>query len=78
MPFIERKEYKDWTPNDIRTHFAMEYFSIPVNKGSAVQYGMFNFPIISDTEVALFIKFERETGLGWENRILNNLKDVVL
>lgn len=49
--------YVDWKPNQIKTAFINEYFSIPENKGSKRQYAYYNFPIFSDSPVSMFIRF---------------------
>lgn len=58
----EQVEYDKWTPQMIAGAFVREYFSIPESTGSEIQYAWYNFPIFSDSPVAMFIKFVRYTG----------------
>lgn len=54
-------EYNEWTPSMIKDAFMLEYFSLGEAKGAKTQYAYYNFPILSDSPVAKFIKFVRYT-----------------
>jgi hypothetical protein len=72
------KEYNQWTPQDIEDIFLTEYWSIPKNQSTTKQYAMFNLPIPSDSEQALFIKFSKFSGAHYQDRIIEGLRKVVL
>ena len=56
---LDKDSYNDWRPNQIKEAFLEEYLSIPENKGSKTQYAWYNFPIFSDSPVAMFIRFTK-------------------
>lgn len=56
---LDKDSYNDWKPNQIKEAFLEEYLSIPENKGSKKQYAWYNFPIFSDSPVAMFIRFTK-------------------
>lgn len=56
---LNNDSYNDWRPNQIKEAFLEEYLSIPENKGSKIQYAWYNFPIFSDSPVAMFIRFTK-------------------
>lgn len=56
---LDKDSYNDWRPNQIKEAFLEEYLSTPENKGSKTQYAWYNFPIFSDSPVAMFIKFTK-------------------
>lgn len=57
---LDSDSYEDWKPNQIKSAFLTEYFSIPENKGAKKQYAWYNFPIFSDSPVAMFIRFTKQ------------------
>lgn len=56
---LDKDSYNDWRPNQIKEAFLEEYLSIPENKGSKTQYAWYNFPIFSDSPIAMFIRFTK-------------------
>lgn len=78
LKYLGQKEYEEWTPSDIKTHFLMEYYSVPSNRSTVKQYAWYNFPIFSDSPVAMFIKFTKESGEGYQDRLIANMREVVL
>ena len=68
--------YTQWRPEDIRTAFINEYFSIPINKGAAHQYAWYNMPIFSDSPVVKFIRFVRYTD-NYKEQLIPLLRNVV-
>ena len=59
---IEGVDYSDWTPTLIATGFMNQYFAIAEDPDQVEQYGYYNFPIFSDTQMATFVKFIKYTG----------------
>lgn len=57
---INKENYRDWHPNQIKTAFLNEYFSIPETRYTN-QYAWYNMPIFSDSPVAMFVRFIRYT-----------------
>lgn len=72
------KEYRDWTTQDIFRVFIQEYFSIPRNRSTQKQYAMYNIPIFSDTEVAMFVKFSKFTGAHYKDDLVEAFRKVIL
>lgn len=58
-PNGNNSDYRNWQPLQIKRAFIQEYFSVPFNSGSKLQFAFYNFPIFSDSPVAKFIKFRR-------------------
>ena len=54
--------YNKWSPFDIKTSFIRQYFFSPVSAKAPIQFGWYNFPIFSDTEMARFIRLPRYIG----------------
>ena len=59
---LERQEYSDWNKPLISSAFVREYFYIKEDPKQDHNFGFFNFPIFSDTQMATFIKFKKYTG----------------
>ena len=59
---LERQEYSDWNKPLISSAFVREYFYIKEDPKQDHNFGFFNFPIFSDTQMATFIKFKKHTG----------------
>lgn len=76
MKNIDGKEYKDWTKKMIKLEFLKKFYSLPESTSSRTQYGWYNFPIFSDSEVAKFIKMPRY-GYKYKETITPLLENVV-
>lgn len=72
------KEYNQWTPEDVENIFFTEYWSISNNRSTTKQYALFNVPICSDSEQALFIKFSKFSGPDYKEEIIDALSKVVM
>lgn len=77
IPVLDGVLYKDWTPGQIRISFIRKYFSAGYNANSKIQYGWYNFPIFSDSEMARFIRFIRYTGPDFKEKMTPLFRKVV-
>ena len=59
---LEKQEYSDWNKSLISSAFVREYFYTKEDPQQTHNFGFFNFPIFSDTQMATFIKFKKYTG----------------
>lgn len=73
---INDVEYNDWTPQQIKEAFMLEYFSLGEAKGAKTQYAYYNFPILSDSPVAKFIKFVKYTD-NYQQTLTPLIADVI-
>lgn len=77
---LDKDSYNDWRPNQIKEAFLEEYLSISENKGSKTQYAWYNFPIFSDSPVAMFIRFTKyidDNEGTFKQKLLPLLRQVV-
>ena len=70
--FGNKKQYEDWTSQDIDKAFITAYYS------AGKDMGYYHYPIFSDSPVAKFIKMIRFSGKDYKAQILPLLREVVL
>ena len=73
---IEDTEYNDWNGTLITKGFLEDYFSLPYNPGIRYQYAYYNYPIFSDSPIAMMIKLPKFAA-NYEKEIIPRLRQVV-
>ena len=68
--------YNKWSPFDIKTSFIRQYFFSPISPKAPIQFGWYNFPIFSDTEMARFIRLPRYIG-NFKEQMIPMFRDLV-